>query len=98
MAGPARPSLCQLCGDTLRRLNCHEGRRCPCIATRGAQLPLRLFSLSPGRSGDSSLDTLSTFSEMRATLAELFELTVVTADRIEPNSLCGVDMVILCTT
>ncbi len=98
MTGPAKPSLCQLCGDTLRRLNSHSGRRCPCIATRGAQLPLRLFSLSPGRSGDSSLDTLTTFSEMRATLAELFELTVVTADRIEPNSLCGVDMVILCTT
>jgi hypothetical protein len=97
-ASVAPASLCQLCGDTLRRLDSHYGRRCPCIAARGAQLPLRLFSLSPGRSGGSSLDTLATFSEMRATLGELFELSVVTADRIEPDSLCDVDMVILCTT
>ena len=96
-----RRAACRLCDDTLlRRGRDHTGgqRRCPCVAARGAQLPLRLFSLSPARSRGSSLDTLQTFSEMRATLEELFELTVVTADRIEPASLSGVDMVILCTT
>ena len=93
-----RPRVCRLCDDTLRRPGTQEDRRCPCIAARGAQLPLRLFSLSPARSRDSSLDTLSVFSEMRATLAELFELTVVTADRIEPQSLSEIDVVVLCTT
>jgi hypothetical protein len=71
---PRRKTVCSLCNDTLRR---SSGKRCPCVAARGARLPLELFSLDCLRSGDTSLESLNpNFDDMRDTLDELFELTV----------------------
>ena len=84
---------CRGCGDSLY----DAFGRCPCVAARGAQLPLQMFSLSARRSGATSLES-GTFSEMLETLGKLFELSIRTADTLEPHSLDGTDVVLLCTT
>ena len=88
---------CPACTDTLRLGGGGGLRRCPCVAARGARLPLKLFSLGVGRSGGSSLAS-TTFLEMRETLSDLFELEVATPETIVPNALVGVDVAMLCTT
>eukprot|EP01051_Picozoa_sp_SAG22_P009191 SAG22_NODE_748_length_7489_cov_39.991070_4_plen_749_part_00 len=95
---PAQPARwCTRCAGTLVS-SLWDGRRCSCVATRGARLPLTLLSLSRARSVSTSLADLSTFSEMREALGELFELEVRTPDRLSDAVLRGVDVAVLDTT
>jgi hypothetical protein len=96
---PTARSWCGLCNGSLRSPH-RPNARCPCVTSRGVKLPLKIVTLSQTRSMQGSLADDTSFSELRETLNEIFELVVHPVNRLEPGSLVndGVDMVVLSTT
>eukprot|EP01052_Picozoa_sp_SAG31_P021700 SAG31_NODE_1691_length_7513_cov_11.746830_4_plen_242_part_00 len=77
-----RRSFCAACDDTLvicdadPRGTIRQPRRCPCVAARGAKLPLSIFGLSRRRSNSTSLEAQDTFGDLISCLENVFELRV----------------------
>lgn len=71
--------------------------RCPCVVTRCQRLPLALGQLGQARAGSSSLRS-GGFSELHTTLGEHFRMRHEDLAILTPQTLEGIDALILCTT
>lgn len=87
------PCVPGCCGSLSR----NGSRRCPCVAARTEQLPLRLGSLSQTRSGSSALAG-GGFTVMLATLRRHFTFEHKDIEALQDDTLASLDMLVLCTT